>query len=769
MKLQCRFFLLAVLAWAAVTASEAFAEAPGTPQNLTASWQWSYVDNGGLWMPAVALHWYGNTDGGMPSGFRVYHAPGEKEDYDGFELMEGFKRHIWDSTSQDGEQRIVLGHWMGFGSHSFYVESYNEDGTSNPGNIASVAVPDTFMFYFSEYPGLHGNPAVAAVGENFMYQVGVWKSASAPIRYSLSPFGGATLPDGLTIDENTGVINWTPDVAGDYYFIITARLEGMPGVVIHATSYIRVLSCPAGAIISGLVKDEDGNAVSSGYVLALPVSTTDSIRFQPESAAIQSDGSYELKLNDGSYYLYFEGGEFQAEYYEDAANLKEAETVEAVCGQTVTVNATVRRLTMYTASGRVADYEGNGINARVVFIGYDLNKPDDMRRHYPRYFETYASAYNNGRYSLQLEDGYEYIAYAQLTDTLDPGRGRLVQAVQFFDHVEDYTEAEVLVLTGDRNDINFDFPQLSGFENSVAGRVVNSNSEAVNAYVVINRVKESNENADEWFGISTMTGSDGSYYFQDLRPGQYIVAAYPMGKSMIIPGYYNENGPAVLSWTESTRLVIGAQTEKTGIDIILQATDSSSFGDGTLRGSVYGDGESIGKKDDKVMNSDMAVAGAFVTLTDSKGVVTRYNLSGADGAFALNELAEGTYTLLIDKIGFAPYTTTVTISGSEPVQIDATLQPEVTTGVGETSDGGNARLYPNPVANGATLTFPAATGTAQVSVVSVTGTEVLTFRTATVEGPNTLYIDTQVLPTGTYFVRITTGDGIYRLSMRVVR
>lgn len=763
MQLRLRFLLLAVIAFTAMAASHALAEVPGTPQNLTATWQWSNIDEQ-LWMPVASLKWYGNLDGGMPSGFRIYHADGEKSTYDGFALINSFDRYVWDSTAQDGEWRSILGQQLSAGTHSFYVETYNLDGTSNPGNIATVTMPDSLTFYLTGYPGWTGYPETAVINEPFMYQVGAVNSTSVKIHYSLIAYPGTVLPDGMTIDEY-GVINWTPTEKGTYRFIVHADLDGISGLATNVNASIRVLQCGGGAVIAGQVHDQDNNAINGGYVVAIPVSAADTIRYNSESAPIEN-GTYELHVEEGSYYLYISGGDFDAEYYLDAATLQEAVAVDATCGTTATADVTVNRPTRYTVTGRVADWEDNGINALVTFVGYSLEYPEGTRRQYPEYFSEYASANNDGMYSISLKDGYEYIAYAQLTDTMNYQTGHVIMAVQYFDHVQDYTEAEVITLTGDRTDVNFDFQQLHGFENSLAGQVKTGDNTGIPAYVTAYRVSENN---NDQFIVSTTTSSNGEYTFSDLLPGEYVLYAFPTDRSNVAAGYYNENGEAEMSWTNASRVVIGEETNATGIYIVLPEVDTTS-GEGMLRGVVYGDNEGMvmGKTDGSVLGST-AITGAYVTLTDAHGVVNSYNLSGNNGAFSLDELSAGTYTLLVDKIGFAPYTTTVIIEGSEPVTVSATLQAETTTGVEETTGNNDARVYPNPATNGATVAFFATPGTASVSVVTATGMEVLSFRATTVQGLNTVYLNTQPLSTGAYFVHITTSTGVYNLPVRIVR
>ena len=67
------------------------------------------------------------------------------------------------------------------------------------------------------------------------------------------------------------------------------------------------------------------------------------------------------------------------------------------------------------------------------------------------------------------------------------------------------------------------------------------------------------------------------------------------------------------------------------------------------------------------------VVGAQVTLTDSNGR-SRTALSGPNAAFLFNDITPGTYTLRVEKAGFAPYENTgITVAAGRAVTLEVTI------------------------------------------------------------------------------------------------
>ncbi len=751
------FRTICALALCILAAAPAWADVPSTPQNLEAHTTWQQYDNY-TWGKAVYLTWQTeapNNDN-WPEHFSVYAADGEKQDYTGFELRDQFYARSYDSTHW---QAAFDGHAVG--TFSFYVDATNNDGTSDPSNIATITIPDTVSLFFAGYPQAPNNGGIdiAAINEPYLYQVGATTWSTGTIKYHLAPAQNA-LPAGLAIDENTGVLTWIPTEKGVSYFKIQISMPEYPGLVVEAIASVQVRECSDNnTSIAGIVKDQNGNPVTGGVVSAYSV--IDTFYIPCAMANLADDGTFTLPVDAGSYIVLVDGQGFDAEYYEDATTREAATVINVDCGASAEIEMNVQRSFVYTVTGRVADQDGNGIaGVTVMFRVYDPQLPPDQRRQRPGYaFATYTEA--DGTYSIDLSNQYLYVAVASMSDTLG---GRSTAQVQFFDHVGSIAEAEEIMLTGNRDDVNFEFNVGSSFDNSLSGRVTTNEGESVEAYIVAYQIGSTAQS----YVSATVSNENGFYSLSSLVPGNYVLYVAP-NSGNLSPGYYNENGAAVHSWDEATLIAIGETTEAVDVNIVINNVDTSAFGGGGLSGNVRGSGGTIGKGDGEVL-SGTAINGALVTLIDNKGTVTRYNFSTSGGDFSLSSLPAGTYTLVIDKIGFAPYKGTVTIDEDNSVKMDVTLEPEVTTGVGETaSNAVLARVYPNPAVNNTLLSFRAAQGTARISVVSAAGTEMLSLQAQTTDGDNALLLDTRGLASGAYFVRITTGGAQYTLPLHIVR
>lgn len=766
-----RFGVLCALALCTAMSTHAYAEAPGAPTDLSASVYWKQD-------AVVFLSWQKGIMGGVATSYQIYHATGLRDTYMGFEALGNpVEASIIDSS---GLNQRVLGlslNGMGIGDHSFYVTAINADGASEGSNIATLSIRQQRLLRITKYP--HGNADVAAIAEvdkPFTYTVESVVTPEAEVRYSISGVQGTMgVPAGLSIDAETGVISWTPTTEGVYSFTIRAELADDATVFRTVVGTIVVSRCPQGVMISGVVKDEQGELITSGVVEAMMAFKRDTSNTGGDSvgiyvavyrATIDRDGSYTLRVKPGTYKIFASGNDFASEYYSDASTIDDAQAVAVECGDAATVDMTVTRLQRYTVSGTVKRTgSGEGLAARITFVGYDNDAPAGTRR--VEYFSTTSWNRNQtGEYSIALPGNYTYIAYAVVGDTVMNGNnGRIRNQTQYFDHKQDAAEATEINLTADRDGVNFDFGEVPSFDNGIVGRVIDTDGAVVDAYVVAYRM----DNNRAFASALTVDGS-GIYELRDIEPGEYIVAAYPRDKRTVLSGYYNEDGVAVPLWGDATRIVVGADSFITGIDIVLPKAVGLPRGSAVIRGKVSNRGGSIGKGDGTVLQAD-ALAGALITLVDNKGVSLMYDLSGNSGDFSLAELPAGVYTLLIDKVGFVAYKGTITIANdTEVVPVDAALEPEIVTGVDEPITGNIVlRAFPNPTTNEVTVSFPAQAGTARITVVSSTGREVLSIRTATTTGTNQTVVDTKQLSSGAYFVHVVVGSEIYTLPLHIVR
>lgn len=686
-----------------------------------------------------------------PEYFSVYKADGETQDLAAFSLHNEYHVRGLDTLWQ-----AALDLNLAPGTHSFYIDATNDDGTSGPSNIVSISVLDTVSLFFTDYPKAESNEisATTLINTPFMYQIGATTWSGSTVRYNLAPLFNE-LPSGLEIDESTGVISWTPTVKGMYRFKVQATMPDYPGIVVEAPASILVRECSVPAVIAGTITDQHGNP-AAGVVSLYSVAPADTSRWTPIATESTTTGSFSLSVDAGSYILLFDGKECDAEFYEDTRLAEEATVITVECGDVESISMTVNHVDFYTVSGRVANQDGEPLGyAQVQVMGVDPSLPPDERIRRPLYYWCVTNS--EGEYSTQVRGGYIYTATASYTVQ---GNGLATTYVQFFDHADNVAEAEQMLINADRTGVDFDLDLGSKYDNSISGRVSTTLGSAVDAYVSVWKVGGGMQS-----NTATRT-SNGEYALGNLTPGDYIIYVVPNNYSLS-PGYYHESGFAVLSWDEATRITVSEDSELTGLNIAIAVVDTGAFGGGGLSGKVRGGSGAIDKGDGKVQNADIIV-GAFVTLTSQSGVVTRYNFSDASGNFSLSTLPAGTYTLVIDKPGYKPYKSTVEVGDSKQ-DFDVVLETEVVTGVDEVEQATAMRVYPNPAVNNTLLSFSATRGMARISVVTATGAEVFSVQQPTVDGDNTLLLDTRTLSSGSYFVRINAGGLLRTCPLHIVR
>jgi EmrB/QacA subfamily drug resistance transporter len=133
---------------------------------------------------------------------------------------------------------------------------------------------------------------------------------------------------------------------------------------------------------------------------------------------------------------------------------------------------------------------------------------------------------------------------------------------------------------------------------------------------------------------SARTGTDGTFRFDDLLAGAYVVAVSASG-----------HRPAAL-----TAEVAGPGTAHCDVDLPAGAR---------LRGTV------------RAGTDNLLLADARVTLVDAAGNVVATATTGPDGAYAFDDLAPGPYTLIAS--GYPPVAAALTVDDTGPEAFGLTL------------------------------------------------------------------------------------------------
>lgn len=155
-------------------------------------------------------------------------------------------------------------------------------------------------------------------------------------------------PVGMTIDETTGVVTWTPQSEGYFEMTVKAYVTDNPDIYNYAFGYLIVrdrANFNLCAHIQGQVTLDETNEPVQAYIAALPVDFMDDNWGSPiyPDLFVQTDenGYYDLEVPEGQFYLAVMGETINFEFFENTQLIEDATAIDIDCDQTVTANFSV--------------------------------------------------------------------------------------------------------------------------------------------------------------------------------------------------------------------------------------------------------------------------------------------------------------------------------------------------------------------------------------------------------------------------------------------
>lgn len=752
-------------------ATSVFAEAPRPAVEFNAAV--GGEPNGGA--KYVKLSWFMAQDGDLATGFDIFMAKGETEDPAAFEKIATVPAR---DKEPRGQYMYKVEH-LDDGTYTFFVVSYNNDGRADRTRIRVVTLKreaggDAWVKFMTE-------PKRAGVEtEAYRYEAKAKASVDGAITYELTHG-----PDGMTIDAATGLITWEHPKAGRYEIRIVASLTTAAGVLLKGVQeYVLEIKGEeppkpeACVTISGKVTlDGTDDLVMNGVVIAWRTNSDDPAtgKFEPVIKAELRQGFYSIKVPAGTYKLRVEGGSFIAEWYENAHEIADAKTFEAVCDTPeMEINFSVegRPVTkMFVLEGRVTDaVTGEGLRGVVKF---DARSKDGANLDH-NLLHRVAETREDGNYRVELPEGIAFIAFAQSfapANTISPYVG------EYWEETGDVTEATLITLTESTGGVNFTLERRAEYDNSISGRLVNNETDdavkgKVTAYLVKSR---DHKELDRRWSVTVETDAEGHYTFTNLIPGNYVVLGTPAERPLV-PGFYVKDGPAEIKWQHATQVEVGEDSKHDGYAIRLHAI-KGEHGRGRIHGWVFNKRGGIvaptnnTKGDADVQDLELnGIIGALVVATVN-GEIVDYAFSENGGSYELAAMGTGTATLNINRFNFDNVTFDVTVDDARAdQQFSFGLDAEV-TGVEVPVDrvGKDVGLYPNPANTSATVSFTATTGTAVIKVVDMTGVVLFTNVMDVNAGPVAAQLNLTSLPAGMVMVHVSNGTSTFALPLSIHR
>ncbi len=651
------------------------------------------------------------------------------------------------------------------GVYKFYVTSVaTVNGVlmeSGPSPYITITVnkegnPNQHRIKFTHRPP----PNIIKNNIDFKYQFQAVSDIKCAIIYKIEK---TNIHDEYKLDPNTGEFHWVVRTEGKYSIVLSATLACDETISTKIVHYIMVGDTDPNhptAKIDGKVIYEDGSAVMQGAVVAWKIgSYSGGTIGKPMYKAEIRQGAFAMKVTPGKYYLRAEGHDFEPEWYEDARVLSDATPVVAEENQLTSLKIIVAKKpepVQYMATGSVvSDDDDVPVMAVVTFIPIQwlYGNPGNYGGNNSRGFSTRTD--REGNYEIKLSDEFVYVAHASPY----PQDGYMPQ---FYDQVDVPTEADLIYLAGDVKGIDFRLNKRIDNNNGFAGRVTGENDEPLQATVMAFLVDQNTPGQHKSFMLTTQTDRDGYFKFENMAYGKYVVLSIP-GNRKYIPGYYKQNDFATLRWLEATRVEVNDAMVAIIIDIKHKYHERLK-GIGVVNGYVTG--KAIADKPGDIINGSGYISGSFVYMIDADGNFVDYQITDNMGAFAINELTEGTYTIYSDKVGYDSYGQSVTVDYEETPETEVNLEMSVTspTGVEPTEGYNDILVYPMPANEYVNIEF-IIEGQVEINLFNAVGELVVSDNVTT----DNYRLSTQSLPAGTYYLRVSNGKIIKQTNISVIR
>lgn len=589
--------------------------------------------------------------------------------------------------------------------------------------------------------------------------------------------GHNTTPEGLRLDEESGIMDWESPVLGEYRVPVIVRstcdggatynqIEGIfyLFVIDRDPEYSSILTCNFSDETDD-VKDFFGKVTVWSADQKDPgvPPTNDRKTFTAEL----NGTSVSFKLPTGKYYLRADVKGYKGQYYETAFELIDAKTIGVGENETVEVSMMLHSIPepkYYVVTGQVTDAAtGEPLSAVVTFqsVKSVLGGNDSDHDNIDFKFDNRVKTDEKGNYSIKLPDSFTYYANAVAMTNTNKYK------VQWYEGADSYYEADIIYLESDLQDINFKLGTDEATQGAMSGSVSDKEGNVVLS-TVIALLKDNNKTE---YKAVTRTDEKGNFYFSNLKYGEYVVLSLPV-ENTFIPGYYVTGDLTTLKWKEATLVGVGDFAPTMMVDIIHAASNKDrAKGIARIKGHLRRIAKGITPGGNAGSSDEEAISGGLVYLTNDANVVVSYFVTDVDGSFELEGLEPGTYTLGIDKFGYEAYSEEVVIDYSEEVELETEIiLSQVTTSV-DYLDFGTAKLLvsPMPVTNISRVSFDGKAGLSNIKLVDMTGNIVYQTNLNTINGNNTFDLDAKNVTAGAYILVIENEEKSVAGSITIIK
>jgi len=394
---------------------------------------------------------------------------------------------------------------------------------------------------------------------------------------------------------------------------------------------------PLGAVVSGVVKNGQGNPVSG---ICVEVNG----RRSSGGARTRSDGSYSIDaLPTGSYTVAFSGGcgntgSYVSQYYNGQPNQGSATPVQLTAGQTTTgIDATMQPGA--TITGVVTGAGGSKLSN--VCVGISPLPGQGLGFFFDRLAFT-----KNGSYTVQnLTPGLYAVSFECF--------GSATYAQQWF--LSQSAAGNANLVSAPAGAITSGISAALQPAGSIAGVVTNRRGQPLRGICVEATQPGTSGPVEFGGGVGTITGKTGAYQVRGLGAGSYDVQFRQCGPGAYGSGWYHQKSTA----QSATPVTVTAGNTTTGISEVLAPG-------GSISGRV-------------TSSAGTPVAGACVEAMDAATRSFGYRVTDRTGRYSIPALSTGSY-----QVSFYPCRNQTLASSTRAAPVLVTA-PLAVTGI-------NARL-----------------------------------------------------------------------------
>jgi len=279
--------------------------------------------------------------------------------------------------------------------------------------------------------------------------------------------------------------------------------------------------------------------------------------------------------------------------------------------------------------------------------------------------------------------------------------------------------------------------------------------------------KKDGSNLDFIAADSLISSDAGTYNFDHVPIGSYIILAIPSGISSYVNSFLPTYSGNTQDWNSAQPIIISAGTSyNISLTPYSSADPSWNTGSDTIAGVVYMD-QTIPAAARVQTTGNTPAAYVTVYLTDANGNKIAYTQTDINGRYSFANVEAGKYAVAPDFAGTGlPGSTTSipVVSDGNPATIEdasMTIQEKVSmiTGIIPSAKSVVLTAYPNPAKSTVTLNLTTSAGSGVVKLFNESG--IAKFQQEVDLSGSSVILNIESLPAGMYILQLIAQDEVY--------